>query len=86
MTRGLTYSVLKATEATAWQSVDAVCLCCLTHGFCHWTLISSDYSGMEASGSACKKRMVIECCHLSMPSPRPAWSAGPVCVQHALYY
>ena len=31
-TRGLAYSVCRAIEVTAWQSVDAVCLCCLTHG------------------------------------------------------
>jgi len=29
-------------EATAWQSVDAVCHCCLTHSscHCHWTRFS----------------------------------------------
>ena len=34
-TCGLMYSVSKAIEVTAWQSDDAVCLCCLTHGSCH---------------------------------------------------
>ena len=36
---------------TAWQSVNAVCLGCLTHGarIGHWT---PDYSTMEATGSA----------------------------------
>jgi len=28
-THGLTYSVVRALEVTTWQSVDAVCLCCL---------------------------------------------------------
>ena len=31
-TLGLTYSVARAIDVTAWQFVDAVCLCCLTHG------------------------------------------------------
>jgi len=36
---------------TAWQSFNAVCLGCLTHGACvgHWT---PDYSAMEATSSA----------------------------------
>ena len=66
---------------TAWQSVNAVCLGCLTHSACvgHWT---TDYSPMEATGSAsASKRRRLECCHLSMPSPRPAACAGPACVQ-----
>jgi len=33
-TRGLTYSVARALDITAWQSVDAFCLCCLTHSAC----------------------------------------------------
>ena len=41
LTCGFTYSV---SRATAWQSVDAVCLCCLTRGSCHWSQISSGYS------------------------------------------
>ena len=62
---------------TAWQSVNAVCLGCLTHGAYvgHW--VTPDYSAMEATGSGCKRRW-LECCHLSMPSARPA-----ACVQHA---
>jgi len=44
-----------------------------------WT---ADYSAMEATGSASKRRW-LECCHLSMPSPRPAVCPGPSCVQHA---
>jgi len=43
-THGLTYSVARAIEVTTWQSVDAICLCVLTHGSCHWTQISSGYS------------------------------------------
>ena len=39
---GLTYSEARPIEATAWQSVDAVCHCCLTHSscYCHWTQFS----------------------------------------------
>jgi len=43
-TRGLTYSVSGVIDVTAWQSDDAVSLCFLTHGSCHWTQISSGYS------------------------------------------
>jgi len=35
-THGLTYLVSRATEITAWQSVYAICHCCLTHGSCYW--------------------------------------------------
>jgi len=42
-THGLTYSVARAIEV-AWQSLNAVCHCCLTHGFCHWTRVSFAYS------------------------------------------
>ena len=47
-THGLAYSVARAIEVTAWQSVDAVCLCCLTHGSCHRTQTSS--SGFSIGG------------------------------------
>jgi len=30
-THGLTYSVARVIDVIAWQSVNAVCLCCLTH-------------------------------------------------------
>ena len=33
-THGLTYSMARAIDITAWQSVDAIFLCCLTHGAC----------------------------------------------------
>ena len=33
-TYGLTYSVARAIEVTACQSVDAICLCCLIPGSC----------------------------------------------------
>jgi len=33
-THGLTYSRARAIDITTWQSVDAICLCCLTHGAC----------------------------------------------------
>jgi len=39
ITHGLTYSVARAIVVTAWQSVDAVRHCCLTHrshGSTHW--------------------------------------------------
>ena len=32
-TCGLAYSVSRVIEVTTWQSVDAICLCCLTHVF-----------------------------------------------------
>ena len=76
-TCGLTYSVSRAIEVTAWQSVDSVFLCCLTHGSCHWTQISSGYTAMGATGSACP---LICPCHLHMT----ATCAGPACVPHAL--
>jgi len=52
-THGLTYSVARKIEVTTWQSVSAVCLCCLTYSSCHWIPISSDYSAIEASDNAC---------------------------------
>jgi len=33
-THGLTYSVAREIDVTAWQSVNAVCLSCLTHAAC----------------------------------------------------
>ena len=73
-THGLAYSVARAIEVTAWQSVDAVCLCCLTHCFC-----------VEVTGqSLLTCRRWLGDCPLSMPSP-PAACVGPTCVQHALY-
>ena len=30
----LTYSVAREIYVTAWQSVNAICLCCLTYGAC----------------------------------------------------
>jgi len=33
-THKLTYSVARAIDITAWQSVDAICVCCLTHSAC----------------------------------------------------
>ena len=48
-THGLTYPVPTVIDITAWQSVNTVCLCCLTHGVCvsHWTPPSSHNSAME---------------------------------------
>ena len=31
---GLTYSMARVIDITAWQSVDAICLCCLTRNAC----------------------------------------------------
>jgi len=84
-THRLTYSVAKAIDITTWQSVDAN-LSLLPDSWClcqsHWTPTSSHNSAMEATGSACKRRW-LQCCHLSMPPPRPAAYAGPACMQHA---
>jgi len=33
-THGLTYSVAKAIDITAWHYVDAIYHCCLTHSAC----------------------------------------------------
>ena len=33
-THGLTYSLARAAEVTAWQSIDAIYLCCRTHSAC----------------------------------------------------
>jgi len=51
LTHGLTYSVARAIDITAWQSVDTVCLCCLTHCVCvrHWIPPSSHNSAMEVA-------------------------------------
>jgi len=48
-THGLTYPVARAIDITAWQSVDTICLRCLTHGVCvsYWTPPSSRNSAME---------------------------------------
>ena len=70
------YSVARAIEVTTWQTVDAVYLCCLTHGSC------VEVTGFQ-SLLTCKSRW-LECWHLFMPSP-PATCAGPTCVQYALY-
>jgi len=59
-THGLTYSVARATDITAWQSVDAVFLCCLTHGACVKVTglqpLLTTRTAIEATGSACKKK------------------------------
>ena len=50
-THGPTYPVARAIDITAWQSVDTVCLCCLTHCVCvcHWIPPSSHNSAMEVA-------------------------------------
>ena len=64
-THGLTCSVARVIEVIALQSVDTICLCCLTQFLCgsHWTLISSDY----CDGGAHVKKWLV-CCHLSIQS------------------
>jgi len=60
-THGLAYLAARALEETAWQSIDAVCLCCLTHGSCveitglQYRYYASDYSAMEATSSVHKR-------------------------------
>jgi len=71
--RGLTYSVSRAIEVTTWQSVDAVCLCCLTHGSCHWTQISSGYSdgGYRSFICPCHLHMTCSVCWTSLYASWP---------------
>ena len=66
---GLTYSMAIAMEVTAWQSVDAICHCCLTPGSCHWTQISSGYSDGGYQQCVSSWKSWLECFHHSMPSP-----------------
>ena len=75
-THGLSYLVARVIEVTAWQSVNAICLCCLTNGSCFEVI------GLQFL-LTCERRW-LECCDMSMPSP-PTACAGPTCVQHALY-
>ena len=76
-THGLTYSVARVIEVTAWQSVDAVFHCYLAvdpvTGLLSWL---QRWELPVAHG----KRWL----HLSMLSPQPTACAGPACVQHAL--
>ena len=66
-THELTYSVARVIEVTAWQSVDAVYHCCLTHGSCHWPGLRSLLAiAMGAS---------------SITSPKNGWSAF-ICPNH----
>ena len=71
-THRITYSVSRAIDITAWQSVampfsllpDSQCLC-----RSHCTPTFSHNSAMEATSSTCK-RWWLEFFHLSMPRPR----------------
>ena len=65
-TCGLTYSVSRAIEVTAWQSDDAVCLCYSTHSSSQWTQISSGYSDGGYQQHMPKKMALICPCHLHM--------------------
>ena len=87
-THGLTFSVARVIEVTAWQSVNAVCHCCLTHGSqCHWTQISwLQWWGLPVAHG--KKDGFICPCYLhmtcSMCRSRTSQCAEPASVQHAL--
>jgi len=65
-TCGLTYSVSRAREVTAWQSVNAICLCCLTDSSCHWT--HTHLFWVQRWGLP-EVRAKEDGFHLSMPSP-----------------
>ena len=67
-THGLTYSVVRAIEVTAWQSVDTICHCCLTVP----VLKSLDYNLFWLQ----QWRF-----HLSMPSSHDMWHVldQPMC-------
>jgi len=52
-THGLTYSMARAIDITAWQSVDAICLCCLTHGAC------VQVSGLQPLLTIVRKRLPV---------------------------
>ena len=69
-THGLTYSVARVIEVSAWQSVNAVCLCCVAHSSCIEVkgLQSLLTGAMWATGSACQKQW-LECYHLPTLSP-----------------
>jgi len=65
-THRLTYSLARVVEVTSWQSFSAVCHCCLTHGSCHWTQISSGYSdggydGLSVSICSCHSTWCAVC-------------------------
>jgi len=62
-TLGLTYSLARATEVTAWQFIDAVYLCCLTHGAC------VKATGLQSLLTTMRSKRWLECFHLSMQSP-----------------
>lgn len=68
-THRLTYSVARVIEVSAWQSVNAICLCCVAHSSCIEVkgLQSLLTRAMGATGSACQKRW-LECNHLPMLS------------------
>ena len=68
----------RAIDITAWQFVDTICLCCLTHGVCvsHWT------QPLLTTG----RQRLLEYYHLSMPSPWPVARDGPACVHAACLY
>jgi len=53
----------RAIDITAWQSVDAICLCCQTHGACVKVTglqpLLTTVSAKEATGSACKTLSLV---------------------------
>jgi len=81
-TYGLTYSVARAIGVTAWQSITAVCHCCLTHGYCHWI---QDLFWLQEGGYQQRMWTWLECFHHSMPSPYDLQEWYFIaCVQHVL--
>ena len=58
-THGLTYSLARAIEVTAWQSVKAIYLCCLIHGSCVEVtgLLSLLTTAIWATGKCMSKNM-----------------------------
>ena len=47
------YSVTRVIDVTTWQSVDAVCLCCLTHGAC------VELTGLQPLLSTASRRLPV---------------------------
>ena len=74
-TRWLTYSVARVIDIIAWQSVDTICLCCLTHGVCvsHWTPTSSHNSTMEVARVLWSVHAISMTCSVCWTSLCAAW-------------
>ena len=74
---GLIYSMARAIDITAWQSVDAICLCCLTHGACVKVTGLHHNSEKEATSSACKKKIarVLSSVNATSTTCRMCWTS-----------